>query len=266
MITPQDFWSAPFTKSGKSALVPKGPWVYAMEGIGTYYKVDVSALRDVVPKPLEVVDGDVFSYIVEVIAWSPNASELAVEAPDQLQYREGAFFVKVVHNDKTYLYCPYMWVDNDLSLLRGLIAGWPKKLAKVALTSLHPLLPPLSRPRKGLRLGGYLSRAGSTLYKMRVELLNDVETNRIPLLSDYPFILPRYFAGVAPGLSSINELVEFEGEVEAKSWDGSGDIELIGGVNDELHFFKPISDVRGCYFILLLKVKGLRNVGRVEGF
>lgn len=266
VISSQDFWSAPFTKSGKSALVPRGPWMYAMEGLGVYYRADISALNEVVPKPLKVVDGDVFSYVVGVISWSPNAAELAIEAPEQLQYNEGAFFVKVMHDNKLYLYCPYMWVDNDLSLLRGLLAGWPKKLAEINLTRLHPLLPPLDRPKRGLRLGGHLSRTGSSLYKVRIELLNDIETNKIPLLSEYPFILPRYFAGVGPGMGSINELVEFDGNVEVKSWEGLGSIEIFGGINDELHFFKPTSDVKGCYFLLLLKVKGLKKVGVVEGF
>ncbi len=266
MISPQDFWSAPFTKSSKSALVPRGPWIYAMTGIGVYYRADASALPDVVPKPLKVVDGDVFTYLTEIISWSPNASDLVVEAPGQLQYSEGAFFVKVSHNGKTYLYCPYMWVDNDLSLLRGLLAGWPKKLAKIVITRLHPLLPPLDRPKKGLKLGGYLERMGSTLYRIRVELADDVESSAVPLLSEYPFILPRYFAGIAPGLASVNELVEFEGDAVVKSWEGVGNIDLIGGVNDELHFFKPASAVRGYYFQMLLKVKGLKNVGSVEGF
>ncbi len=266
MISPQDFWSAPFTRSGRSSLVPKGPWTYAMTGIGVYYKADVSALRDVVPKPLEVVDGDVFSYLVEVISWSPNASELVLSAPDELQYNEGAFFVKVNYANKTYLYCPYMWVDNDLSLLRGLLAGWPKKLSKIAITKLHPLLPPLDRPKSGLELGGHLARAGSTLYRMRVKLTSDSERGEVPLLTEYPFILARYFAGVAPGLTTVNELVVFDGEAVARSWEGEGEIDLIGGVNDELHFFKPVSAVKGYYFHLLLKVKGLKNVGKVEGF
>ncbi|MEM4907151.1 MAG: acetoacetate decarboxylase family protein [Sulfolobales archaeon] len=266
LISSQDFWSAPFTKSGKSSLVPKGPWMYAMTGIGVYYKADPSLLNDVVPKPLKVVDGDMFSYLTEIVSWSPNAVELAVEAPEQLQYSEGAFFVKVDYNGKNYLYCPYMWVDNDLSLLRGLLAGWPKKLAKIAITRLHPLLPPLERPKKGLKVGGYLARAGSTLYRIKVELTSDVESDRVPLLSEYSFILPRYFAGVAPGLTTVNELVEFEGEAVVRSWEGLGHIDVIGGVNDELYFFKPVSEVRGFYFLLLLKVRGLRNLGMVEGF
>lgn len=39
-----------------------------------------------------------------------------------------------------------MWVYLDVSLLRDLIVGWPKKLTKIALTELHPILPGLDKP------------------------------------------------------------------------------------------------------------------------
>jgi hypothetical protein len=266
MITPEIFWSAPFTKSGKSALVIRGPWVYAMSGIGALYKADPKLLKDVTPKPLEVADGEVFAYVVDIISWSSNASDLVVEAPDLIQYMEGAFFVKVIYNNKKYLYCPYMWVDNDLPFLRGLLAGWPKKLAKIAITRLHPLLEHLDKPRKGIKLGGYLTRAGSMLYRIKVELLTDSPLNKIPLLTEYSFLLPRYFAGIAPGLGAINELIEFDGETNAMAWEGIGKLEILGSVNDELDSFKPLSDVKGYYFIQSLRVKGLKNVGKLDGF
>ncbi len=266
MAPVRDFWSAPFTKSGRSALVPRGPWAYAMTGIGVHYRADPSALSDAVPRPLEVVGGEVFAYVVEITSWSPSAPELNVEAPEHVQYSEGAFLVKVRHGGREYLYCPFMWVDSDLPLLRGLLAGWPKKLARIALTRLHPLMPPLDGPRRGLRLGGYVGRAGSTLFRLRVELEEDSERSYVPLLSEHPFLLPRYFAGVAPGLAEVNELVELEAETAARSWGGAGEIEVVGSVNDELHFFEPASEVRGYYFLLSLKVRSLRVVGRIEGF
>ncbi|HID72976.1 TPA: acetoacetate decarboxylase, partial [Candidatus Micrarchaeota archaeon] len=141
-----EFWSAPFTRSGRSALVPRGPWTYCMTGVGVYYKADADRLREAVPKPLEVDDGSVFAYVTEIVSWSPNAPDLNVECPDLVQYGEAAFFVRVRYRGRAYSYCPYMWVDNDLPLLRGLLAGWPKKYAKVAVTRLHPMMEGLDRP------------------------------------------------------------------------------------------------------------------------
>lgn len=231
-----------------------------------YYKADADRLREAVPKPLEVDDGSVFAYVTEIVSWSPNAPDLNVECPDLVQYGEAAFFVRVRYRGRTYSYCPYMWVDNDLPLLRGLLAGWPKKYAKVAVTRLHPMMEGLDRPRKGLRLGGYASRAGYLLYRVKVSVESEEPVGEVPLVTTEPFILPRYFAGVLPGLGAVNELVELAGECKAEAWVGKGEIDVAGGYNDELDMFKPVSEVRGYYFSLLIKPLGLRPVGAVEGF
>jgi hypothetical protein len=265
-VSPDSYWSAPFTRSGRSALVPRGPWTYAITGLGASYRADPSALSEVVPKPLRVVDGEVFTYVVEVVTYSPHASELVVEAPDQLYYHEGAFFVKVEYGGRLYAYCPFMWVDSDVSLLRGLLVGWPKKLARIALTKLHPLLPGFERPRRGLRLGGYVARAGSTLYRVRVSLESDEGTSTLPMLTKYPFALARYFAGVAPGMVTVNELLEVQAEASVEAWRGVGEVVVAGGVNDELESLRPVSGVVGYYFNMLLRLRGIRVVGNLEGF
>ena len=268
-ISPDSYWSTPFTRSGRSTLVPKGPWTYAITGLGASYRAEESALSEVVPKPLKVVDGEVFTYVVEIVTYSPHASELVVEAPDQLYYHEGAFFVKVEYGGRLYAYCPFMWVDSDISLLRGLLVGWPKKLARVALTKLHPLLPGFERPRRGLRLGGYVARAGSALYRVRVSLESDESSSTLPLLTEHPFVLARYFAGVAPGTATVNELLEVQAEVEVKSWRGVGEVVVVGGVNDELESLKPVSDAVGYYFNMLhmlLRLRSTRVMGSLEGF
>lgn len=189
-----------------------------------------------------------------------------MEVPDSVQYSEAAFFLRVRLGGDSYIYCPYIWVDNDLSLYRGLLVGWPKKLARISITRLHPMLEHLSEPRKGVKLGGYISRAGSTLYRLKIELYSDSPVDRLPLISEHPFILPRYFPGIAPGLSTINELVVFEGEIAVKAWEGEAKLEIIGSPNDELHYLKPIGNIIGYYFHLSLKIKGLRHVGSIEGF
>ncbi|MCL7388094.1 MAG: acetoacetate decarboxylase family protein [Thaumarchaeota archaeon] len=260
------FWSGPFTRSGKSALVPKGPWHYALSGLAVHYKASLEFLKDVVPKPLELDNGEVLAYLVDVVSWSPNAAEVNIEAPDMVQYGEAAFFLKVKHEGNTYAYCPYMWVDNDVALLRGLLAGWPKKLARLAITRLHPMLPALNRPKKGMKLGGYAMRYGYGLYSIRVELEQENPSKKLPLLGEYPFILPRYFADIAPSLGGVNELVEFVGEADIEAWEGKGGISIGGGFNDELDAFRPVGEVKGYYFNMLLKAKSLRSVAKMEGF
>lgn len=261
-----NLWSGPLTKAGKSALVPKGPWQYAFIGIGAHYEADEKKLKELVPKPLVLEGNEVFAYLAEIISFSPNAADLNVEAPDLVQYSEAAFFLRTSFQGKTYIYCPYMWVDSDLPFMRGLLAGWPKKLAKISMTRLHPMLEPLSSPKGGLKLGGYASRAGSMLLKIVVELEGVEMSRALPLISEHPFALPRYFPAIAPSLSSVSELVAFEGESVIESWMGKARIELGGSVNDELEQLKPLSSAKGYYFNMLLKVKSLKKIADIEGF
>lgn len=95
---------------------------------------DRELIAQVVPKPLEVDDGQIFFYVADIVSYSEGAPWVSVELPEHVQYLEAAVFVKVG-------YVPFS---------RGLLAGWPKKLAHIGITRLHPLVPALSKPKAGL--------------------------------------------------------------------------------------------------------------------
>jgi len=262
----EGLWSAPITSDRRSSAVPPGPWVYGFTGIGVKYRAEPSALNNVVPRPLEPAnDGEVFAYVTEIISQSLSNVEWNLEIPDAVQYHEAAFFVKVVYEGKTYAYCPYMWVDTDLSLLRGFIAGFPKKLAHISYTKLHPLLH--GEPRKGVKLGGFAARSYYTLFRVYVELEEDRPQNEIPLRLMGPILLPRYFPALAPGLAEVNELVIFEYDLRCLSWRGRGSIEIKGGPNDVLRYLEPIGeDIEGYYFHLYLKPVKLSTLTNIRDF
>ncbi len=245
--------SPPLTASGKSALVPPGSWIYAFDAVGVHGLGDGELLAQVVPKPLEVDDGQIFFYVADIVSYSEGAPWASVELPEHVQYLEVAVFVEVRHEGKTYTFCPFMWVDKDLPFLRGLPAGFPKKLAHIGVARLHPLIPALDRPRAGLVLGGRACRAGCSLFKIRVELERPAE--RVPLDEFGSFALPRYFPKVAPGLGGVGEIAELIPEVTyGEKWLGRGELEVGGGPNDELELLKPTEVYGGYYFSMLLRV------------
>ena len=56
------------------------------------------------------------------------------------------------------MYCPAIWVDQHISLLRELLQGWPKKFGSIWLTRSLPLEHPAAAPlRAGSRLGSSLA-------------------------------------------------------------------------------------------------------------
>jgi hypothetical protein len=56
------------------------------------------------------------------------------------QYRETIVVLEIERPDASRcMYCPAIWVDQDISLVRGLLQGWPKKMGSTWLTRSLPL-------------------------------------------------------------------------------------------------------------------------------
>ncbi len=254
----------PFTRSGRSSLVPEGPWIYGLTGISAHVKVDQESIREVLPKGVEPVDGDALLYISEIVSVSERWPELNIEAPDLVQYHEATILIRARYGGKTYLYCPYMWVDTDLSLMRGYLAGFPKKIAKIHLTKHHPSIPGFNGPKSGAKLGGYAARSSYLLFRIAVTLKEKAET--WPLDDVDGWLLPRCFPAPAPTLASVKELVELRLSYIGPKvvWRGDVELKLGGGVNDELFMFKPLSVVDGYYFQIGLRIDGLRALSTLR--
>ena len=256
--------SHPITASGESTLVPKGPWNYGLTVIGVHVRCDPEKLREAVPKPLEASsDGEVWFYIADIVSVSDSKPELNYEAPDLVQYYEATMFVKVVYEGKTYALCPFMYVDKDLPLMRGIVAGFPKKLAYISMTKLHPLLPAYSKPSENLVLGGFAVRSSYPLFKLKVKLESRVD--KLPFDEFGEWLLPRYFPSIGE-LGGVAELVAFEPEYKryGEIWRGSGEVEVYGGVNDEMKIFEPKEVLGGYYYTVAIKPRRLRLVAKME--
>jgi hypothetical protein len=237
-------WTSPLTKSGRSALVPEGPWIYAFDTIGVYAVGDTERLKEALPDFFSPT-GDMWFYFAEIISQSPNCPELNYEAPGLVQYNEAAIFVKVNYKKREYAYCPFMYVDNDVSLMRGYVVGFPKKLASIHITRKHDLM-------NFKKFGGVASRAGYPLLKMVVE--PEKPTEKLPFDNFGTWILRRYIK-----LTNTDDIVEFIPEVEyGKILEGDAELRVFGGINDELHLFDPVDVRTGYVYSALLKVREIR--------
>ena len=232
-------WTPPLV--GSSALVPDGPWEYAMDVIAVHAIGNAKEIKDAIDMQ---TDGELWFYFADIISHSPKCSELNYEAPDLVQYKEAAIFVKVKHMGKDYAYCPFMYVSNDVSLVRGFVVGFPKKIATIAITRDHPLM-------KQNKFGATAMRAGYSLLKAIIEPKESV--NSLPFDEFGPWLLRRY---IAP--ANIDEYVVFK--LDAKYGEilkGDATLEVGGGVNDELQAFKPEKILAGYKYSVLIKAKGI---------
>lgn len=149
-------FTAPFTASGKAALVPPPPWHYAGWLINIAFEHELGDVAGLLPPGLGRPVGRGCVHFAE---WQACTDGHELCDPVLAQYRETIVLLEFEAEDGTHLnYCPAIWVDQDISLLRGLLQGWPKKLGSTWLTRSLPLHHPAAAPlRAGSRMGASLA-------------------------------------------------------------------------------------------------------------
>jgi len=149
-------FTAPFTKSGRSATVPSPPWHYAGWLMNVAISCDTSNSSAVVHPALGTLTGKGCIHFAD---WQATTDGHELVDPVYAQYRETIVIVEIERPDgKLYNYCPFIWVDQDTSLIRGLLQGWPKKFGSTYLTRSLPIDHVAAAPLKtGSQLGATLT-------------------------------------------------------------------------------------------------------------
>ena len=150
-------FTAPFTTTGTSALVPPPPWHYAGWLLNVAFRFDADAATPLVPPAAGKPVGAGCVHFADWQACTEGGHELL--DPVLAQYRETIVVLEIERLDGSRcMYCPAIWVDQDVSLVRGLLQGWPKKMGSTWLTRSLPLAHPAAAPlQAGSRLGASLA-------------------------------------------------------------------------------------------------------------
>ena len=147
---------APFTASGQAALLPPPPWHYAGWLLNVAFRFAADSARGLVPP---AAGRPVGRGCVHFADWQATSDGHELLDPVLAQYRETIVVLELERPDGSHcMYCPAIWVDQDISLLRGLLQGWPKKFGSTWLTRSLPLAHPAAAPlQAGSRLGASLT-------------------------------------------------------------------------------------------------------------
>jgi hypothetical protein len=162
-------FTPPFTPGGHASLVAPPPWHYA----GWLLSVEFECSRDraaaFVPAAVGAATGLGTVHFAE---WQATTDGAELLDPIQAQYRETIVVLELERPDGTRAnFCPLIYVDQDVSMLRGLLQGWPKKMGSTWLTRSLPLEHPAAAPlRAGTRLGASLAVKDRRLVEARLEL------------------------------------------------------------------------------------------------
>lgn len=165
---PHQSFTAPFTTTGHSALVRPPPWHYAGWLLNVAFRFDAPAAAPLVPG---AVGRPVGKGCVHFADWQACTDGHELLDPVLSQYRETIVVLGVERPDGSHaMYCPAIWVDQDISMVRGLLQGWPKKMGSTWLTRSLPLDHPAAAPlRAGSKLGASLSVKDRRLFDAHAE-------------------------------------------------------------------------------------------------
>jgi acetoacetate decarboxylase len=246
-------FSLPVTREGLSQIVFPPPWYYGVTYISAHVKFNKESAESLLPSFLST-DGEGWIYIAEFVSTSESNWDYMYLDPDLVQYMEGAIGLKVKYKDKGYLYYPFMWVDKDWALVRGWLDGFPKKLAKIVMTRLHPLLPKYNSLKRGLKMGGYVTRGGGVMFRLQLEVQE--KTDSIPTKDFGPLLTIRRYSARGEGEGDVYEIVSRVRDESAlgEIWKGSVKVELGGYVNDEVDKLRIEEVFAGYYFTQYFKV------------
>jgi hypothetical protein len=174
MTSPEDLFmltgfAPPFTPRGLASLVTPPPWHYAGWLINVAFECDPERAAAFVPRELGEANG---SGAIHFAEWQSTTDGTELLDPILSQYRETIVLLELTRPDGTAAnFCPLIYVDQDISMLRGQLQGWPKKMGKTWLTRSLPLEHPASAPlRHGTRLGATLSVKERRLAEARLTL------------------------------------------------------------------------------------------------
>lgn len=236
----------PLSPTGRSSIVPSPPWHFSGEILMIEYLADPDAVRRFIPKPLRPSeDGRSAALFCDWQSCTDAGTELA--DPVRAQHREFCVLLPCELPDKPAARCPFCWVDTDVSLVRGLIQGFPKKLGSIAMTRSFDLGRAGAPIRPGTVFAGTVAAKHHRLAEARVTLQDPATLPDLMLL---PLIHTRVFPSWGPGSQEVQELVT-GGSVDQKFdnvWSGDATLTLFEAPNEELALLSPIEVLRGYRF------------------
>ncbi len=236
-------YSTPLSPLGRANLVPAPPWHYAGQLLVIDYWADPDAVRAHLPPGLlpGADPGACAALFVEWQACTDGGDELL--DPVRAQYREFFVLCSATFEGTPVLTCPYIFVDQDVSMLRGLIQGYPKVLGSVHITrSLDLPGRAAARLEAGSVFAGTLAVKDRRLAEGKVTLEHESPSG--PTHMQAPIVNLRHFPRLTAGehdRPAVLELVRMNWRDQhiGRCWTGEAHLEFFDAPNQELSALRP---------------------------
>ncbi|MCG8353301.1 MAG: acetoacetate decarboxylase family protein [Chloroflexales bacterium] len=259
-------YTPPFSPRGKAGIVPSPPWHY----VGNFLAIDFLTAPDAVAvllppglTPSHDHPGHCTANFVDWQCVTDSGEELL--DPIRSQYHEFLLLVHAALDDQPVMYCPYIYVDQDTSLIRGLIQGYPKKYGSVYTTrTFDSPSRAAARLEAGTTLAGTLTVKDQRLAEGKVTLQHT--TDATAAFGRAPIITLRYFPSLDPGYPpAVHELVRMQPEDTHIStvWQGDAQLTFFDSPTEDLIQLQATHILAGYRYTMALTVRHSQVVRRL---
>lgn len=258
-------YTLPLTPEGKSSLVQSPPWFYGGELMQLMFKTDPQQARKFIPAPLEMgpEPGAGIVWFVEWVSVSETDPDLAFRNPERAVYKECIVLLQCSFQGEVGYLVPFIWVDNDFTLMRGFIQGFPKTLGRIYMTKLHDMNPLVGGRQAGAKLKGICEACGERVVEGSLILKEKADHSELPKVK---FFLLRHMPSIEdPQKAVVHEIATSIASLEVGNiWKGDADVKFSGAFAEELQHLMPIDVQGGFYHSAGLKISGGRVLHRYE--
>jgi len=252
-------YTLPRTPRGTSSLASTPPWHYVGNSLAVEFDARPAAAAAFLPEGLELDSGRCAAYFAEW-QYASDAGDEYLD-PSRSQYHETIVLLSARFEGAPVAYCPFIWVDQDVSLMRGLVQGWPKQIGSIWITKAYGLpskAAPILGP--GGRFGATLSAKDRRLMEAQVTLAE--LTDKLPSPGFAKAVNTRHFPELAAGkhdLPAVHELVQLKSrDIQISPiWKGEAKLTIFEHPYLELPDLKPTAVVAGYRFSFALTVDDL---------
>jgi acetoacetate decarboxylase len=253
-------WTLPETATGRSSVVAPPPWHYSGEIIAVDFTAPVEAVAALLPDGMSPSPDGAASVVFADWCSSSDHDERVLDDPAIGQYHEAYVVLHALRGPRRVGRVPFIWVDCELSMLRGQIQGFPKKLGQIAMTRSVALGRGGVQKKPGARFAAHATSHGRRVITASVTL--EGSTDRAPRAATLPLVHTRLFPSIDRPEPAVRELSfgtigNFEHSLVHV---GAAALELGRTEYEELEALRPVSVGGGYVFSMAFSVLG----GKVE--
>lgn len=257
----------PLSPEGRASLLDPPPWHYGGDVMHLSFRVDPARVRALVPEPLELGDdaGQGAVWFVEWVSVSDSNPDLSFTNPERSMYRECIVMFRCSFKGEAGYYVPYIWVDNDFTLMRGFIQGFPKKLGRVHITRLHDLTPVTGGKKPGAKMKGICVSHEERIVEGTLVLKKEIPPEKAPPVR---FYLMRHFPDYEnPSKPLVHDITASiaTNVIVGDAWSGDCSVTYMPSHFEELTELGPIEALGGFVFSLGLSITGGKVLHRFGG-